>query len=193
MPPTALHVPWHYTRAAVYLHWTLALLLAAQIGLGWYMSAIEDEPGSGGYFALHKSTGLVIATLVVLRIFWRLTHPPQPLPASVPVWQRRLAAASHALLYAVMVLMPTTGYLGASYGKNAVPFFGLQTPRWAAPDHDLAERFFAVHSVLAWVLVGLVALHVLGALKHLVADRDGVFQRMWTARQGLASDRPRPG
>ena len=181
---------WRYTRTAVWLHWALALLLAAQLGLGWYMLAIEDEPGSGRYFDLHKSIGLVIATLVVIRILWRLTHPRQPLPTSVPTWQRRLAMATQALLYAVMVLMPATGYLGASYSKHGVPFFGLQTPRWATPDHDLAERFFAIHSVLAWVLVGLFALHVLGAAKHLLVDRDGVFNRMWTARRGLAGDRP---
>ena len=184
---------WHYTRTAVWLHWSLAVLLAAQTSLGWYMLSIEDDPGSGRYFWLHKSTGLVIATLVVVRIFWRLTHPRAPLPDNVATWESRLAWTSQALLYVVMVLMPAAGLLGAGYSKSGVPFFGLMLPRWAAPDHDLAERFFGIHSILAWVLVALVALHVLGAFKHLLLDRDGVFRRMWRigvtgSRRGPAAD-----
>ena len=75
--------------------------------------------------------------------------------------------------------MPVTGYLGASYSKAGVALFGLPTPHWALPDHGRAELFFNVHSVLVWVLVALVSLHVLAALKHLLLDKNGVFQRMW--------------
>jgi cytochrome b561 len=170
--------PWRYGGTAVGLHWLLALLLSFIAALGWYMMSVEDEPGSGRYFELHKSIGLVIALLVAARIVWRLTHRPASLPTGVPPWQVRLSAVSVGLLYALMVLMPLTGYLGASYSKSGVPFFGLATPRWALPDHDTAERFFDIHGVLIWVLVALVAVHVLGALKHLLIDKDGVFQRM---------------
>lgn len=176
-------VPWHYTQTARVLHWTLAILLAAQLALGWYAVSIEEQPDAGTFFNAHKSIGLIIATLVVIRIFWRLTHPRQPLPPTMPSWQAGLAAATQALLYLVMVLMPLAGYLGASYSKHGVAFFGLPTPRWTAPDHDLSERFFGYHGVLAWVLVALVTLHVLGALKHLLIDRNGVFQRMWLTRR----------
>ena len=170
---------WRYTRTAVYLHWALAVLLVSQVALGWYMMSIEDAPGSGWYFSLHKSTGLVIFSLVAARLVWRLTHPRPPLPASVPTWESRLAWVSQALLYVVMVLMPVTGLLGAGYAKSSVPFFGLMLPRWAVPNHDLAEQFFGIHAILAWVLVALVTLHLLGALKHLLLDHDGVFRRMW--------------
>ncbi|MDQ2778620.1 MAG: cytochrome b [Pseudomonadota bacterium] len=174
---------WRYTKTARVLHWTLALLLAAQLALGWYAVAIEKQSGADWYFATHKSIGLLIATLVVIRIFWRLTHPPQPLPADVPRWQARLALTTQMLLYGVMVLMPLAGYVGASYSKSGVALFGLALPRWTAPDHDLAERFFEWHGVLAWCLVALFALHLAGALKHLLVDKNGVFQRMWpTAR-----------
>ena len=180
--PSAV-VPWQYTQTARVLHWTLAIVLAGQVALGWYAVSIEDQPGAGRFFAAHKSIGLLIATLVVIRIFWRLTHPRQPLPPGMPSWQVRLAEATQALLYAVMVLMPLTGYIGASYGKSGVSFFGLPTPRWTAPDHDMAERLFGYHGVLAWALVVLFALHASGALKHLLLDRNGVFQRMWAARR----------
>lgn len=178
-PTSTAGTTWRYSRTAVVLHWTVALLLAATSGLGWYMMSIEDEPGSAWYFDLHKSVGVVIALLIASRVGWRLANRPEPLPAGVPMWQAKAAEGTQALLYVLMVLMPITGYLGASYSKAGVRLFGLATPQWALPNHDRAEQFFGIHSVLIWVLVVLVVIHVLGALKHLVMDKDGVHQRMW--------------
>lgn len=169
---------WRYRPTAVVLHWTVALLLVLAVGLGWYMMSIEHEPGSDWYFNTHKSLGITIALLVLIRIAFRLTHPPEELPAHVPRWQARLAKLTQIALYVVIVLMPATGYLGASHTKAGVAFLGAQTPRWAVPDHDTAEWFFSIHSTLVWVLVALVSLHVIGALKHLLVDRDRVFSRM---------------
>mgnify|MGYP003296379857 CR=1 FL=1 len=73
---------WHYAGPAVFLHWAIALLVVIQVGLGMYMMAIEEQPGSGWYFALHVSFGLTVAVLIALRIVWRLGHKPAPLPAS---------------------------------------------------------------------------------------------------------------
>ena len=181
-PPAHVPAAWRYGGTAVTLHWVIALLLPAMAALGWYMMSIEEEPGSGWYFELHKSIGLVVALLVAVRIAWRLTHRPQPLPTTVPGWQVRLSQVTQALLYALMVFMPVTGYLGASYSKVGVKFFGANTPRWALPDHDLAEQFFGVHSTLVWVLVALIGVHVAGALHHLLRRKDGVFQRMTFGR-----------
>ena len=168
-----------YTRTAIVLHWTLALLLTAMTALGWYMTSIEAEPGSAWFFNMHKSIGLVTALLIAARLVWRLTHQPPNLPASMPTWQTRLSRWSHVVLYLVMVFMPITGYLGASYSNAGVHLFGIGTPHWALPDHDEAERLFGLHSVLVWVLVAVVGIHILGACKHLLLDGDGVFQRMW--------------
>lgn len=176
-------MPWRYSRTAVFLHWTLALLIVLTTALGWRMMAIEDDPGSEQFFALHKSIGLIIATLVAARCVWRLTHRPEPLPAGIAAWEIRLAGWIHGLLYLLMVILPVTGYLGASFTKAGVEWFGVATPHWAEPNHDLAEPFFAIHSVLVWVLVAVVALHVAGGLKHLLLDKDRVFQRMWMARR----------
>jgi cytochrome b561 len=183
---------WRYGRTAVVLHWTLAVLLVATTALGFYMMSVEKEPGADAYFNLHMSIGIVIALLVITRIVWRLTHPPQPLPASVPRWQVWLAGATQASIYLLVVLMPLTGYLGASHSKAGVPLFGLATPRWTAPDHDTAESFYTIHSVLIWVLIFLVALHVAGALKDLLIDRDGVFQRMWFRSRHRTASPPPP-
>ena len=168
-----------YSSVALALHWLLAILLVGMIGVGWYMLSIEDEPGSGRLFTLHKSVGIVVLALVVWRLSWRLGHPPAPLPVSVPAWQERASKASHRLLYAAMIAMPLLGLTGSAFSKSGIEFVGLSIPRIAAPNHDLAEAFFTAHSVVAWVLVALISIHVLAALKHLIVDRDGVFQRMW--------------
>lgn len=171
-----------YAPLAVLLHWSLAVLLIGMTALGWYMTAIEDEPGSAWFFNLHKSIGLVIAALVLLRLVWRLGHRPADLPASVPPWQARASRATHRLLYAAMVAMPAFGITGSLLSKNGIAFFGTSLPRVFAANHDLAEIFYSAHSVTAWLLVGLIALHVSAGLKHLLIDRDGVFQRMWFTR-----------
>jgi cytochrome b561 len=185
-PPIATTVPpdigWRYSRTAIALHWILAALIALTTAIGWRMMLTEHEPGSERWFDLHKSIGLVIAAFVAARVLWRLTHRPEPL-AHGPAWSARLATIAHAVLYALMVLLPITGYLGASYTKAGVRWFGLATPRWALPEHDLAEQFLTVHGVLLWTLVVLVAGHTLVGLKHLLIDKDQVFQRMWFARR----------
>ena len=171
--------PFRHTPTAVALHWLLAILLISMIGLGWYMMSIEDEPGSEWLFSLHKSVGIVILPLVAWRAIWRLWHPPAPLPVSVPAWQTTASRVSHRLLYAAMIAMPLLGLMGSALSKSGIAFFGLSIPRAVAPNHDLAEALFTAHSVVAWALVALIAVHVIAAFKHLIVDRDGVFQRMW--------------
>lgn len=178
---TARTDPGRYGLVAVGFHWVLALLIPGMIALGWYMMSIEREPGSAWYFNLHKAIGLLIAVLVLLRLFWRLTHPPAALPASVPAWQATAARWSHRLLYVAMIAMPSLGIAGTLFSKNGLAAFGWSSPRLFAPNHDTAELFYGAHSVTAWILVVLIALHVLAGLKHLLIDRDGVFQRMWHA------------
>jgi cytochrome b561 len=172
-------VGWRYAAPAVLLHWLLAVMIASLLGIGWYMMAIEDDPGSDRYFDIHKSFGIIVFGLVLLRIVWRATHRPVPLPTTLPNWQVRLSLVTEWALYVCMLLMPVIGFLGASFSKSGVAFFGIRLPSWAGPNHDTAELFFGLHSALAWVLVALIALHAIGGLKHLLIDKDGVFQRMW--------------
>lgn len=170
---------WKYAKPAVILHWVLAVLIASLLGLGWYMMSIEDDPGSDWYFDIHKSFGIVVLGLVLLRIIWRTTHRPAPLPARLPAWQVRLSHVTEWLLYGCMFFMPVLGFLGASYSKSGVAFFGAPFPLWTLPNHDTAELFFRLHSALAWVVVALIFIHAVGGLKHLFVDKDRVFQRMW--------------
>ncbi|MES2163115.1 MAG: cytochrome b [Pseudomonadota bacterium] len=170
---------WKYQRPAIWLHWISALLIIGLLGVGWYMMSIEDEPGSGWYFDQHKSFGLLLFALVLVRLVWRISHKPAPLPDSVPLWQRRLASLAQWLLYGCMVAMPIVGLLGALHTKRGVALFGMPLPTGIVPNHDIAEQFFDVHSSLAVVLTSLIVLHVLAGLKHLLLDKDRVFYRIW--------------
>lgn len=181
-----------YDRVAITLHWLIALALLAQIALGWWMIGIPKEPvGVRAYwFNLHKSIGIVLGLLALARLAWRLTHRPPPLPDSVPAWQRRAAATSHALLYACLILMPVAGFLGSTFSGFPIRFFGIAFTGWGWKIPALKDFFSLVHLVTAWVFCGLIALHVAAAFKHLLA-RDGVFGRMWPApapAQRLAPD-----
>jgi cytochrome b561 len=170
---------WRYGLPAVLLHWTLAVLLTVMVGLGWYMMSIEDAPNSGWYFDLHKSLGLLVFGLVCARLLWRLTHRPEALPQHLPKWETGIASLTHFLLYICMVLIPLTGALGASFSNKGIAFFGLPLPTFWTANHDIAETFFSIHSAAAWGLIIVVSLHALAGIKHLLINRDNVFQRMW--------------
>lgn len=180
--PNSTATTWHYGSLAIALHWIIAVLIIGMIGLGWYMLSVEKQPGSGWLFDLHKSLGFTAFGLIALRIVWRASHRPEGLPDSVPVWQAKISNIIHWALYTCMIIMPVTGYLGAAHQKIAPKFFGLNTPSWATPNRAVAEQFFTLHSITVWVLVILISLHALAGLKHLLIDKDRVFQRMWFNR-----------
>jgi cytochrome b561 len=182
-----------YDRVAVSLHWLIAAGIVAQIALGWWMIDIPKLPAGvrAYWFNLHKSIGLTLATLIVIRIVWRLTHRPPTLPTSVPDWQRRIASVSHALMYVCMIVMPLAGYLGSIFSGYPIKYFGSTLPGWGWKDDALKEFFSAVHYGTAWIFMSLIALHVTAAMKHLLLDRDVVFARMWPrARSGHADTGP---
>jgi cytochrome b561 len=170
-----------YTKVAVTLHWLIAALVVTQLILGWWMIEIPKQPVGvrAFWFNLHKSIGMTIALLVLVRIAWRVRHPAPPLPACVPAWQRRAAAASHALLYACLLVMPLVGFLGSTYSGYPIKYFGIALPSWGYKSDPLKTFFSAVHLGLAWVFMILIALHTAAALKHLLINRDAVFWRMW--------------
>ena len=177
--------PSRYTWQAIALHWLLAVLIIGMLWLGFSLEDIpRDTPARGYYVNLHKSFGVLVLLLVLLRMAWRATHKAPPLPAGMPRWQEQAAVWSHRLLYLCMLLQPLSGYLGSAFGKFGVKFFGIPLPQWAWESKPVQSFFGTIHGVVAVTLLVLVALHVAAALKHLLVDRDQVFQRMWPGRRG---------
>lgn len=176
----ALAAPPRYTRTAIVLHWLLALLLTGQFAFGFWLEEIpRNTPARGFWINQHKSVGLVLGLLILARLAWRLRHrPPPPLP--MPAWQRRAAHASHWAMYACMVLMPLSGYLGSNFSKHGIKLFNLlRLPPWGPDDKLLYAIFNQTHAVTAVLLLALIALHLLAVFKHVLIDRDRLLERMW--------------
>ncbi len=188
-----------YTAIAILLHWAIALALLGQIALGWWMGDAMGDPArrAQGFAAiqLHKSIGLTILALSLIRLGWRLTHRAPPLPEHMPAWERVAARVSHWLFYAIIIVYPLTGWLYVSTGWSAfdnhafdVPtfYFGLfHVPHLFGLNHasdaaraGLAHTIFFTHEKLAWLTLALLAVHVAAALKHHFYDRDEVLAHM---------------
>jgi cytochrome b561 len=172
-----------YTRVAIALHWLIAVLVVFEVAWGWWMQDIPKQPVGPRVdaFNLHKSVGMTILALMVLRILWRVGHPPPPLPA-MPVWQARAAHWMHVLLYAVLLIHPLAGYLGSEFSGYPVKYFGIVLPSWAGKNVALKDLMSAVHLATSWVIVAAVAGHVAAALKHVLVDRDRLLVRMGIGR-----------
>ena len=167
-----------YTSVAIWLHWIIGIAILAQLALGIYMVDIpKDTPDRAWYFNLHKSIGVTLALFILLRIVWRLMHRPPPLEQLISGWQLVAARVSHWLLYVCMVLMPVTGLIMSSYSKYCVKACGI-TVLAGTDDKASREYWLQWHELTSDILMVLIAIHVIAALKHLVIEKNGVFQRM---------------
>jgi len=175
-----------YGIIAQAFHWLVAVLVLAQLGLGVYAANLPIGLARLQWLSRHKSLGLAILAVVLLRIAWRSIDPPPALPGSMPGWQRRAAVLTHWLLYLLLILAPLAGWLHASAAGLSVNWFGLYlVPDLVAKDPGLAEVFKQLHWALVALLALLVAGHTGAALRHAVWLRDGVAHRMlpWEPRR----------
>lgn len=165
--------------AAKFLHWLVAALIFTQFALGWLAVGWRLSPTKLDLFAWHKSTGMLILALVLVRLLWRLASPTPALPAEVPPWERTAARASHALLYLAMIGMPLSGWIISS--ASGVPFrilWRIPLPAIVAPDKHVADLAALAHFSLWTVLVALLVLHIGAALRHHFVKRNNVLIRM---------------
>jgi cytochrome b561 len=171
-------LPATYTRTAIALHWVVALLITASFTLGFTMNALPISPQRVRLFAYHKWIGITVLGLVLIRSLWRLTHASPP-DEPMPRWQAAVAHLTHWLLYALMIIQPLSGWLYSSADGYPVVYLKLwQLPDLVPKNKDLAEVLEQVHVSCAWILLGVVMLHIAGALKHHFIDRDATLNRM---------------
>ncbi|MEP7139169.1 MAG: cytochrome b [Caldimonas sp.] len=169
-----------YGRVAAWLHWALAVALLAQIAFGLLLDEIAPRgtPARSGVINLHKSLGIVLGLLIVVRIAWRLAHAPPPWPSTMTEARRRAARLGHLALYLCMLVAPLAGYLGSNLSPHGVRFFGVALAPWG-PDRPAAYKFLInVHDVTTYALLALVTGHIAMALKHAFIERDGIFARI---------------
>lgn len=169
-----------YHRVAIFLHWVIALAIIGMIVMGLIMEDISPISLRIEVYQWHKSLGLTVLALSIVRLFWRLTHKAPPLPAAMPIWEKAGAKLAHIGLYVLMLGMPLTGWAVISTSSNKFPthYFGtFRVPLLPLERglHDLAEN---AHGLLAYGAIALVTLHALAALKHHFINHDDVLTRM---------------
>lgn len=168
-----------YSTVSLTLHWVTALLVLGQIVLITIAEEVSG-PERGFWMMLHKSGGMTILILTLARIGWRIGNPAIPLPASLPQWQKLAARATHVLFYVLLLVLPLTGWLAGSAAGRGFEYYGLfDFPLLPiGGGRDFAKTLMEVHEALPKLLYVLLALHVAGALKHQILDRDNVLHRM---------------
>jgi cytochrome b561 len=178
---------------AIALHWAIAVLILFNLTLGFFMEGFK-QPLRHQIVELHISSGLTVLVLTVMRISWRLMHTPPPFSPGMKPWERQTAHFAHAILYFMMLAMPLTGWsiisahpprpdAGASvWGLLHVPAIAPVAHIDPAIQKKVHDQIVEVHSIGGWIMVGLLLLHVAGALKHQFYDGQREFVRMGIGR-----------
>jgi cytochrome b561 len=174
-----------YSTVAIALHWLIAIALAFQILGGWRMEDMPSGPDKFEAFQIHKSMGLTVLFLSLIRLTWRLMNPPPPLPAGMKSWEVAAAKFTHTTLYVLMIGLPIGGWviISTSPYNVATHWWGLfEWPKLPLGDLPfrkvLNEAAKSGHSIGAWGVIVLTALHVGAALKHMFINEDDVMSRM---------------
>lgn len=168
-----------YGSLARAFHWTTAGLLLVQIPLAFYMVPQPLGPAKLGNYAAHKSIGLLIFTVTVIRLAWRLAHPAPPLSAGIPGWQRIVARGTQFFLYVLLCLMPLTGLLRSQAANFQVSVFDLfRVPTFVGADPEWSKSLAAAHELQGEILLALIGAHALAALYHHFIRRDDVLRSM---------------
>ena len=167
-----------YTRGAIWFHWGIAALVLVNLAIGLLHESLLD--GVKAAMPLHFSIGITVLVLTLGRIAWRLAHRPPPFPPAMTAWERIAAQATHIAFYALLLIMPLSGWMLISGKPTSKPFawFGL----FDVPVLPIAKATSGVahqaHGVLGYVMAALVVVHIAAALRHHFLLQDGVLARM---------------
>ena len=174
-----------YGLIAKVFHWLVAVLVIGLLPMGLFMSGMDNSPLKFEIFALHKSFGLLVFFLGLGRIVWRFVSPPPDHLETHEHWEVTLASAAHFWLYVCIIGMPLSGWLMSNAAEFPVPFFGLQMPQLITKNEELGGLFGQTHEILAYTLLFVLGLHVAGALKHHMIDKDETLGRMAYKTKGM--------
>lgn len=175
----AARPPNRYASTQKWLHWSMALLVLLMVVIGLTMTSLGDGALKNGLYELHKSIGLTLLALALIRIAVRWRRGAPPLEPGLPTWQRRAAHLSHAALYGLIVLVPLAGWIATSSCCPPVRLFWTLPLTFPAPEgEDFAAAAFRVHFGLVFVLVVIATIHIGAALHHHFIRRDRTLRRM---------------
>jgi len=168
-----------YTPAAIALHWTTAALVLFMVPAGILMVRLPEGDLQNLLFNLHRSTGVVIFPLVLVRLLYRWRHPPPPLPEDLMAVQKLAAHLTHYALYALLLLNPLLGWWATSaYGAAIEVFWLFELPPIVAQNKPLSETLLMFHRLVGLTIALLIAMHIGAALFHHFIRRDNLLLRM---------------
>lgn len=177
--------PAHYSGLQIGLHWLVGVVVLGLIVVGIIMVNLGQGALTNTLYEMHKTFGIIVFALAVLRAAVRLLRGAPAMEATLPSWQRQLASATHGLLYILIVLVPVLGFVGTAMCCAPVNlFWTIPVPISIPGGMDGAKPILAAHKLAALTLAAIVALHIAGALYHALVRRDGVMARMWPAARG---------
>ncbi len=187
---TLKNTPDRWGGISQLLHWLVVVLILTMAYLGLTMDDLPNGPDKIQTYALHKSIGITILALVVLRLLWRLyAGTPHPVPGS-PRWQERIAGLTHFAIYALLFAIPLSGWvLNSAAGFPLQWFHLINLPHIVERNHDLHELAEEAHEIMFWLLAFLVVAHAGAAFYHHLFQRDATLARM-LPRGWLRVDEP---
>lgn len=166
-----------YTSVARALHWIMAVLIIVNLALGIAHDAL---PKDWAVMPVHKSLGLTVLALTLVRLAWRIGYRPPPLPAAMPGWEKAAAHATHFIFYAFMILVPLTGWIMTSAGTRPLNWFFLfDVPKFAVTKGDILVGLSGEgHEIMGFAWAALIIVHIAAALRHHIVLKDNVLRRM---------------
>lgn len=172
-----------YSTGAIIFHWVIAIGVIVNWRIAEGAEHLEGAAKAAA-IAPHKAIGITILVLSVLRLLWRFTHKPPPLSESLASWERFLARAVHVIFYVLLIGLPIGGWMAGSHFELSISYFGLFEipPLPVTPDPEAGMAVLDQHKAGGTFLLVLVALHIIGALKHSLYDKVPSLSRMWFAR-----------
>ena len=169
-----------YSVGAMIFHWAIAVAVIVNWRLAENAHHAQSGAESAAIFANHKALGILILVLTAGRLLWRWTHPVPPLPSDLAQWEKTLARAVHVIFYVLLIALPLGGWIANSLAGREIDMFGLFTipPLPVGDNPDAAKSIFSIHATGGSIFIYLIALHILGALKHTFFDKNGGIFRM---------------
>jgi cytochrome b561 len=175
----------HYPATSKLLHWLVAACVLVTAPVAIAMSNVSPGPTQDTLFNLHKSLGVLILILMILRLINRLAVGALAADTGIAPWQRTVSSIVHTLLYVLLLAMPIVGYIANSAYGASTPFFGLfELPGIVEKNEALATQLFTLHKWVGWFVIFLVLMHISAALYHHFIRHDAVLKRMLPRAMG---------
>lgn len=173
----------HWGIVSKLLHWGIGILIIGMLAVGLWMMELAPSDQKWTIYGLHKSIGLLLLGLVIVRLIWRLANKVPAYPDDMP-WHLKVASSATILcLYLLMLAMPLTGVVMSVFGGFSVPFFDwFALPALTEGRTPLSMFSRQLHTIFGWSFIALISLHTLGAFYHHVIRKDTIFKRMWFSK-----------